>query len=97
MNKILCTVACAVVAGAVDAVAVRSGAADGDVSLQGPLAKTFEAMFKNHVLEQDPLSHGVLQGTHGDGALADRILGQVHAFRRAVLDDDEESRPQGTP
>ena len=55
MNKILCTVACAVVAGAVDAVAVRSGAADGDVSLQGPLAKTFEAMFKNHVLEQDPV------------------------------------------
>ena len=55
MKKIMCAVMGTVLVGTVNAVAVRSGAADGDVSLQGPLAKTFEAMFKNHVLEQDPV------------------------------------------
>ena len=32
---------------------------------------------------------------HGDRAVADGVLGQVHAFRRAVLVDDEGSRSKG--
>ena len=51
---IMATFAVALTASA-QTVTSRVGVADGDVSLQGPLAKTFEAMYRNHVLEQDPV------------------------------------------
>ena len=41
---------------AADAAAtLRTEAADGDVSLQGPIGLTFERMFRNHVLAEDPV------------------------------------------
>lgn len=44
---------CAVAADA--AATLRTEAADGDVSLQGPIGLTFERMFRNHVLAEDPV------------------------------------------
>ena len=44
---------CAAAAGA--AATLRTEAADGDVSLQGPIGLTFERMFKDHVLTEDPV------------------------------------------
>ena len=37
------------------AVETRSGCAYGDVSLQGPLQRRFDLMFRNHVLDEDPV------------------------------------------
>ena len=54
-NKILLVVSIAALAASSSTVPSRTEVADGDVSLQGPLAKTFEAMYRNHVLEQDPV------------------------------------------
>ena len=35
--------------------ALRTGIADGDVSLQGPIGLTFERMFERHMLAEDPV------------------------------------------
>ncbi len=55
MKRIVLVALAAALTASAQAVTPRVGIADGDVSLQGPLAKTFEAMYRNHVLEQDPV------------------------------------------
>ena len=55
MNKMVLVVFAVVLTASAQTATSRVGVADGDVSLQGPLAKTFEAMYRNHVLEQDPV------------------------------------------